>query len=245
MRITIPDRTDTILDDPKLADFDKHKKTLLDILRNVWGRGPKSKPFDGRKAWRTLVGFARFYFGQGSVKQATIPTADRIERLRDIAKILGRALRLVDRTMKTDVGEDLFSAWWEVTGKEHAKPDGTFDPRYMERKFKQAVKSLGVLETAASHGADHVARAKRGRPPILTRDDIWNLAAVYRDSTDSVPGAGGGPFAEFIMKFLNAAGRRDDIEYDSIVEAIKDARQWALKHPVARRWGPSPFDEEA
>ena len=84
--------------------------------------------------------------------------------------------------MQTDVGDDLFSAWWEVTGSEYAKPDGTFDPRYMERNFKQLVKNLGVLEAAASYGADHVGPRKRGKPAVLTRDDIWNLAAVYRDS---------------------------------------------------------------
>jgi hypothetical protein len=147
--------------------------------------------------------------------------------------------------MQTDVGDDLFSAWWEVTGSEHAKPDGTFDPRYMEREFKQLVKSLSVLENAALYGARHVERAKRGKAPVLTRDDIWSLAAVHRESTGSIPGAGEGPFADFVMKFLIATGRPDEIGYESLVEAIKRVRQWALTHPVARKWGPSPFDEEA
>ena len=47
------------------------------------------------------------------------------------------------------------------------------------------------------------------------------------------------------MKFLVATGRADEIEYESLVEAIKAARRWALEHPVARKWRPSPFDEEA
>jgi hypothetical protein len=76
-------------------------------------------------------------------------------------------------------------------------------------------------------------------------DDIWNLAVVYRDSTGVIPGACEGPFAEFVEKVLIAAGRPDEIEYGSIVEAIKGARRWALIHPVARKWGPSPFDEDA
>lgn len=147
--------------------------------------------------------------------------------------------------MPTDVGDDLFLAWWEVSGSDHAKPDGSFDPGYMEQKFRELVKNLKVLETAASYGADHVAPGKRGRPPVLPWDDIWSLGAVYRDRTGLVPGAGDGPFAKFVMNFLIAVGRPDEIEYDSIIEAIKDARQWALEHPVARKWGPSPFDEEA
>jgi hypothetical protein len=251
MRIRISNGADTILDfeapdDPRLADFDKHQKTLLDMLRDEYERrGPKPKPFEADKAWRSLTGLARSYFGRGSVKQATMPAADRIERLRDIAKILRRARRLLERTTQTEVGDYLFSAWWEGSGSEYANADGSFDPRYMERKFKKLVNGLAVLEAAASNGADHVVRPKRGRPAVLPWDDVWNLAALYRDSTGSIPGASDGPFAKFVMKFLIAAGRPDDIEYDSIVEAIKGARRWALMHPVARKWGPSPFDEEA
>ena len=96
----------------------------------------------------------RFYFGQGNVKQVTMPAADRIERLQDIAKRLRQARSLVDRTMQIDVGDDLFSAWWEGTGSEYAKADGSFDPRYMERKFKEVLKALADLETAASYAAD-------------------------------------------------------------------------------------------
>jgi hypothetical protein len=162
-------------EDVTLTEFDKHK--LVDILRagHERERGSMSEPFDEAGAWRRLSGLARSHIAKRNVKRATKPFY-RIDRLRDIAKILRRAHRLVDRTMQPDIGDDLFSAWWEVTGSEHAKPDGTFDPRYMEREFKQLVKSLGVLENAASYGADHVERAKRGKPSVLTRDDIWNLA---------------------------------------------------------------------
>jgi hypothetical protein len=248
VKIKISGGKDVILesgasDDASLAAFNKHKQELLDLLRKEHNRGPKAKSYDEEKAWHNLCGLAQSYLGQK--KRVKAPPADRIERLREIAKILRRVRRLVERTMQTDVGDDLFSAWWEVTGSDHAKPDGTFDPRYMEQKFKGLVKSLEVLESAASYGADHAKRAKRGRPPVLTRDDISSLAVVYRESTSSIPGAGEGPFADFVMKFLIATGRPDDIEYESLIEAIKDARRWALTHPVARKWGPSPFDEEA
>src|SRR5262245_8449608 len=250
MKFTISNGTHIILDyeapdDPKLAGFNNHKSDLLDKLRDGYEQGSKSKPFAAEKAWQSLTGLARSYFAQGRVKQTTRSPRDRAERLRNIAKTLRQARRLVDRTMHTDVGDDLFSAWWEVTGSEHAKVDGTFDPRYIEQKFKQVVKSLEVLEIAASYGADHVTPPKRGKPPVLSLDDFWNLAAVYRNSTSSVPGAGDGPFAKFVSEFLIATRRSDTIAYDSLIEAIKGARKWALTHPQARKWGPSPFDEEA
>jgi hypothetical protein len=128
---------DIILDlaaseDARLAAFNKHKQELLGLLRKEYERGPKLKPFDEEGAWRSLTGLAGFYFGRRRQKRATTSAAQRVERLRDIAKVLGAARRLVDRTMQTDIGGDLFSAWWEVTGSEHAKPDGTFDPRYIK-----------------------------------------------------------------------------------------------------------------
>lgn len=248
MRISISDGTDRIVDyeapdDARLAEFSQHKKNLLDMLRDAYERGPKSKPFDAEKAWLRLTGFARFYFGQASVKRATMPADQRIERLQDVAKKLRQARSLVDRTMQSDVADDLFSAWWEGTGSEYANADGIFDPRYMERKFKEVLKALAVLENAASNAADCVVRPKRGKPAVLPWDDIWNLGVLYRRSTGSAPGAGDGPFAKFVMEVLIATGRPNDIEYSSLVEAIKDARQWALTNPVACKWGPSPFDE--
>ena len=108
------------------------------MLRDVYERGPKSKPFDADKAWRSLTGFARFYFGRGQCEsKRRCPLRIASNACSDIAKILRQARRLVDRTMQNDVGDDLFSAWWEGTGSEYAKADGIFDPRYMERKFKK------------------------------------------------------------------------------------------------------------
>jgi hypothetical protein len=62
---------------------------------------------------------------------------------------------------------------------------------------------------------------------------------LYRDTTGSKPGAGDGPFAKFVMKFLNALGR--NIEYESVIDAIKDARTRSLQNSIG--WAPSPFDE--
>ena len=241
---------------PPLAEFDQHKETILELLRNVYERGPKSKPFDGDKAWRSLTGLARFYFGRGSEKQETMPAADLVARLRKLEKALGKARTLVNEAMQDEVSGALYSSWWEGTGSEYAEAEGYFaDVLYIKREFERVVKDLAALESAASRAADDVPPTKRGRPAILPWDDIWNLAALYRDSTRSIPGAGEGPFAEFVAKVLTALGRfnaNEDqgkraigaIKYESVVDAIKDTRQWGLTNSTARKWGPSPFDEE-
>ena len=247
-----------------LAIFNQHKKNLLDMLRNVYERGPKAKPFDADKAWLSLTGLAGFYFRQSSVKQEIMPAADRIKRLRDITKVLERAHDLISEAMKSDVGVDLYSAWSEANACFREGPEDlglplspvrikVFDPVRTKDKFDNVVSDLVTLKTAAA--AVDVPSKKRGRRAILSWSEIWNLAALYRDSTDAMPGAGAGPFAEFIVEVLTAQGRYNDnedtgkraigaLKYESVIDAIKDARHWALTHPAARKWAPSPFDEE-
>jgi hypothetical protein len=249
-----------------LAEFKQHKKALLDMLRDVHKLGPKSKPFDEDKAWRSLTGLAGFYFRQGSVKQESMPAADRVKRLRDIIEVLERARDLISEAMQSDVGGDLYSAWCEANAcfredSEDLEPPLTpvrinvFDPVRTKREFDKAFANLATLEAAASRAAVDIPPTKRGRRAILPRDEIWNLAALYRDSTGSIPGAGEGPFAEFVVEVLTAQGRYNDdedkgkratgaIKHESVVDVIKDARHWALTHPAARNWGQSPFDNE-
>lgn len=147
--------------------------------------------------------------------------------------------------MQSDVGNDLISGWWESTS-EYAEAEGRFvDLLHIQREFEKVVTSLTTLETAATRAADDMPK-RRGRPrgtATMPRDFIEGLAAVYRDATGSKPGAGDGPFAKFVVKFLTALGR-GMIEYETVIEAIKDARRWTLKRPAATKWGPSPFDEE-
>ena len=57
------------------------------------------------------------------------------------------------------------------------------------------------------------------------------------------------------MEVLTALGRYNDnedkgkrvigaIKYESVIDAIGDARTWSLTRAAADRWGPSPFDDE-
>jgi hypothetical protein len=261
MRIRISDATDTILDhewpdDVRLAEFDKHKKTLLDMLRNEHKRGPKSEPFDGDKTWRSLTGLARFYLFRGRAKQETMPAADRIKRLRVVAKVLERAKDMTSEAMQS--GNDLYSAWCEANAyfrhdTDDLKPPLTpvrikeFDPVRTKDEFDKVFAGLASLETAARKATNDV-RTKRGRPKgdaVLPLDFIWGLGTLYRDSTGSIPGAGE-PFVQFVHEFLAAIGRPkkctgDDTSPDYVVEAIKYARKQARKNPG--RLAPSPFNE--
>lgn len=239
-----------------LAEFGRHKDALLAILRDGYERGlksapvdtdgAKSMPFDADRAWRLhLEGLAHQYFHREWVKQEVTKPAVRQAQLREIARVLERARDMISEVTQSDVGNDLISGWWEGTS-EYAEAEGRFvDLLYIQREFEKVVISLSALETAATRAADGVS-TRRGRPKgtaIMPQDYIEALAAVYRNTTGSRPGAGDGPFAKFVMEFLTALGRHN-IQYESVIDAIKDARRWALKRPAATKWGPSPFDEE-
>jgi hypothetical protein len=104
------------------------------------------------------------------------------------------------------------------------------------------VEGLAALEAGAVRAADETHKG-RGRPrgtSVLPPGCLIALASVYRSSTGSKPGAGDGPFAKFVLEFLTALGRRN-IEYESVIAAIKDARTRSLQNPTG--WAPSPFDE--
>ena len=75
----------------------------------------------------------------------------------------------------------------------------------------------------------------------MQKDDIEGLAGVYRDSTSLIPGAGDGPFAKFVKKFLNAFPCFDNLKYESVVDAIKNAQIAVLMRPTARESGSPPF----
>jgi hypothetical protein len=250
-----------------LAEFGRHKDALLAILRDGYERGLKSapvdadgtkpRPFDTDRAWLSLESLARHYFHREWVKPRVTKPADRQARLRDIAKALERARDMISEATQSDVGDDLISGWWEGTS-EYAEAEGRFvDLLYIKREFEKAVASLATLKNGAIRAADDVP-TKPGRPKgtaILSRNYIEGLAAVYRNTTDAIPAAGDGLFAKFVGEVLTALGRYNDnedkgkrvigaIKYESVIDAIKDARTWSLTRAAADKWGPSPFDDE-
>jgi hypothetical protein len=212
------------------TNFERHKDELLDLLRKVYERSPKTKPFDANNAWRHLRFVAYVYFrreAEVSQKRARMPAGDRAKLLRQLGNALRDARRKADEAMKTVRGY-WFVEWAEANGN----PDFT-DPIIVrfEEEFDKTVAGLAVLETAAFRAAETV-RKKRGRPPgtaALPHNFIVSLESVYRDITKGNSGAGPGPFARFVKEFLTALGR--ECPQQSVIEAIKDAKKREEKHP--------------
>lgn len=228
----------------RLSTFEQHKKDLLDILSNAYESGPKSEPFDSKNTWGSLTSLASHYFHRELVKQKAMKPADRQAKLQDLAKTLRRAHDSIRKTLQSDVGNDLTSAWWDADATRASLPFGNDDQSldvvdlYF---FEKTAAVLAALETVALRAAAEVV-TKRGRPKgtaILPWDFIATLAFIYRQSTQSKPGAGEGPFARLCVAFLAALGRRN-IADESVFEAIKDTRFWAQNS----KWpSGSPFDD--
>jgi hypothetical protein len=225
----------------KLAAFNQHKKTLLDELRNGGKPGLKSDPFDAAKSWGDLIRLAQLFFWGEITKQETMPVADLVKRLRQLARALGRAHSLANRAMQDDVGVELFRRRFAEKNISPASAllideDESSVATRIAGEIKEVVAGIATLETAAlAAAATNDVPKKAGRPALLPRDCIQGLGRVYRNSTGSKPGLGDGPFARFVLEFLTAVGR-PNFEYDSVIDAIKDAHS---------RWKPSAFDKKA
>jgi hypothetical protein len=218
------------------ANFERHKKKLLKLLRELYERSPKTKPFDENNAWRDLKVLAHVYLrneAEVSQEQAMMPAGDRVELLLQLGNALRDARCTADEAMKT-VRVHWFVEWAEANGN----PD-FLDPiidRFGE-EFDKRVAGLAVLETAAFRAAETV-RKKKGRPPgsaVLPHDFIVNLERAYRDITKRNAGAGRGPFFRFVIEFLTALGR--ECSDETAIEAIKAARK-----REASQWGRDLFD---
>ncbi len=210
------------------AAFDRHEKTLLDILRKVHAGGPKSEPFDADEAWNNLGNAALWRFQREISKGETILPARRVERLRDLAKALERARHEAHKAMQNDVGAALFWGWHAEAKEGLLEHLSSFS---LADKIEEIVARLAHLEAAARRAARDVttkAGPPRG-PGILPQEDIIALAGVYQSSTGKKPIMGAGPFAQFVEAFLTAMGRGDEIANDYVVEALKYARKQERK----------------
>lgn len=226
-----------------LLQFGNHKEPLLSLLCNAYDGDSKAAPFDTDRAWHDIKSMAHFYFTQEMVKREAISNAEREARCRKIAESLGRARNMIDDAMRApDLANDLIWGWWGGTSEsaEAWAEVKNVEPLYIKRQFEKLLEGLAALEAGAVRAADG-AHKGRGRPrgtSVLPPDYIIALAAVYRSSTGSKPGAGDGPFAKFVMEFLTALRR--NIEYESVIDAIQDARALSFEDGGVAL---SPFDK--
>ena len=227
------------------SSFDKSEASVMAILKDAYERGPKPVPFEAGEHWIRVKGLLVSYLIKRDWEEREVSAADRRDRFTRIAKASRQARDLVNEAMKYDVGNDLFRAFMETL--EATKPDVIDEgsgPYYMRREFRTVMDSLATLENAALRAAKN-ARTRRGRPTLLPQWFIEGLAGEYLSATATKPGAGDGRFAKFVMEVMAALGySEEELKYESVIDAIKDARTRARAHLEAGhpRWDLSAFN---
>jgi hypothetical protein len=215
--------------------FERHRADLLAILEKVCGR--TGKPFDGQEAWAILGLYASWGY-PGDKRRMRVPTADLIKPLLKLRNALREARSMLDEVMGHGVLHPrLFWAWCD----EQIDPDlqdmieDQLDAGF-HKLAADFVAGLAALETATFRAAETL-RKRPGRPSgtgILPLCSIIELESAYQGITGQRGGAGPGPFAQFVTKFLEALGHI--ITQQSVIEAIKAAKQ-----RQGKQWGQSPF----
>jgi hypothetical protein len=217
--------------------FERHMAVLLAMLEEVRGRTAKPLGPDSRSILQ-LCAFSYYM----EARPARVPTADLIKPLLKLRKALREARSTLDDIIEGShfLYLKLFSAWCE----EQIDPD--LQDEIIENQLNAAFHKLAAdvdaglaaLETAAFRAAGNLGK-RPGRPSdtgILPLRFIIELEAAYRHITGKPGGAGPGPFARFVRKFLEALGRT--ITKESVIEAIKAAKkrkEWG--RPLFVRFG--------
>ena len=188
----------------RLAAFYQHKDTLLEHLHKS-KLGSKSRDVD--EWWPRLTHLAQLYF----LRQGMTPPSERVARLHKLARILEQAHVLAKKAAQDDLGcDDLLSIFFNGTlprdpgGAIVRDEDGSLRAEYFP-PLEQMVANLAFYRTAVLRAADDVPVVDR-KPAILPPEYISELADVFRTSTGREPGAGRGPFTNFLMEFRAALG---------------------------------------
>jgi hypothetical protein len=217
--------------DKRFAEFARHKEELIVMLRKPYERNGKAQSFNEEKAWSRLKGAAHVYlYHEVDIedRRSAVPASKRVEKLVQLGNALRGARQTSDEVMPV-VRCHLVDEWCEANG--YGNPD--FSDQY-DAAFDDLVAGLTALEEAAFRAAKYVRRKRRGPlggTSILPHRVIIQLEHTYRDITKQEAGAGRGPFANFVMKFLNALGRC--LEMDSVVRLSKS--QKSAKKVIRRR----------
>jgi hypothetical protein len=225
--------------------FDRSQDDLLAMLQEICERRPKNKSFGRNKVSRHLRFVALISIGADKEtrrRQSKLSAADRAQLLRKLGNTLSDAHSMLKKAKQNALGP-LFVQWC-IT---HGDPDFT-DPiiekfeQEFEEKIAGIVEGLATLATTALDAARRVRQTvpSTGRPPGTSfpgHDVILGLERVYRESTGKQAGAGDGPFARFVSKFLTAIER--ECTKQRIIEAIKAAKKREERNPATSRWGRS------
>src|SRR5581483_1719464 len=233
--------------DRKLSSFSQQKEQLLSLLFTDYDQS--RPPDDYHDAWSRIETTAYKYFARQVLKQSV--TESREARYRAISTNSKRARERLEKGR--DLGRlsrNKMKEWLEgtkgLTEATNEFSDQLYDEVGFVREIEKAIKSLRELETAANEAANG-AQKGRGRPrgtSLISWNYIYALAIDYQRSTGRRAGAGSGPFARFVCKFLEAVGQ-SDFEPESLIDAIKSTRTKVRRRIIAGESLPFPFFEEA
>jgi hypothetical protein len=91
----------------RLAAFESHKQTLLEILANGRRRDAQKAVFDTEDSWNDLMRGAEFYFCEQRMRENTPPNDLRVKNLAALEQNLSAARALLNQN---DVAIDLMRA---------------------------------------------------------------------------------------------------------------------------------------
>ena len=227
----------------RLREAEDQKKVFLDILSKAsLATGNLVSP-DVDEMWGRLRSVMSYYLVWKLTKDDAARRAKRCERLKGLRKNLSAASNAIEELSSPELRDDLAAVWWE--GSPEHLLEVFSDLLYVDQKFDEAVKKLSAdIATArdATNRAVQQLSVNRGRPSgtsAIPRRFICALGKIYRDSTGAQPGAGEGLFADFVGEFLTSM--RSSLAQNTVIDAIKKARQFALSHPSG--WAPSVFEK--
>jgi hypothetical protein len=213
-----------------LAEFEKHKETLLGHLRG-------SGSFDEEKWWLRLTSLAQIYF----LWQAMPHAAKREADMRKLAEALDRASRLAEKVRQDNVGSELVSH--RIDGILPREPRGRIvfgEDRslrvdfFLETDFKQMVAGLKDYQAAVLRAVLDVPTRLPGPSPSLPENYIRALRDEYENSTGRPAGRGVGPFLRFVMQFRAALDSSYQTTDESGDERVDQSMLDAIKHALRR-----------
>src|SRR5215469_13264700 len=132
------------------ATFADHKRELIECLHKGWRLGPGEKPFDPEGVWWLINLIVAV------MKKAPSTTPRELhEQALELAKALGKVLKILDRTIKVrpELADQIRLAWtWLATGGASAISviSGQTPTDGLGEKLQQAIEGVVALEAAAN-----------------------------------------------------------------------------------------------
>ena len=209
------------------ATFADHKRELIECLHKGWRLGPGEKPFDPEGVWWLINLIVAV------MKKAPSTTPRELhEQALELAKALGKVLKILDRTIKVrpELADQIRLAWtWLATGGASAISviSGQTPTDGLGEKLQQAIEGVVALEAAANLVAqwNHQPRGRQQGSGSLPGLYVLVLSGIYKGSTGLQPTT---TETGLFMDFMRAV--RGTFNLPLCDEAVHRAVKFTLRH---------------